>query len=103
MTEVAAAMSIERATTQRAATEINYTFILGMYVFFLALGVVFAGLEFGAKARYQTASGLVLRSDFFAQVDAVAGFYLIFAPFLPATFWCLLARRRWLSEKLHRD
>eukprot|EP00635_Sarcinochrysidales_sp_CCMP3193_P008733 CAMPEP_0118897660 /NCGR_PEP_ID=MMETSP1166-20130328/4968_1 /TAXON_ID=1104430 /ORGANISM="Chrysoreinhardia sp, Strain CCMP3193" /LENGTH=69 /DNA_ID=CAMNT_0006836737 /DNA_START=163 /DNA_END=372 /DNA_ORIENTATION=- len=68
-----------------AETEINYSFILGMYVFFLSLGLVFAALEFGAG------------------VDAVAGFYLIFAPFLPATMWCIVARRRWLAGKQKTD
>ena len=48
---------------------INYNFILGMYVFFLSLGALFLGLEFGMK------------------VEAVKGFYLIFCPFVPAFLW----------------
>jgi len=63
------------------AADVNYDFILGMYVFFLALGALFSALEFAAR------------------VDAVKGFYLVFAPFLPATAWCLVVRRRWLVAK----
>jgi len=55
---------------------INYNFIMGMYVFFLSLGALFLGLEFGMK------------------VDAVKGFYLIFCPFIPAFFWCATGVRQ---------
>ena len=51
------------------AEGINYNFILGMYLFFLSLGTLFLALEFAFK------------------VDAVQGFYLIFAPFVPAFLW----------------
>ena len=51
------------------AEGINYNFILGMYLFFLSLGTLFLALEFAFK------------------VDAVQGFYLIFAPFVPASLW----------------
>ena len=43
------------------AEGINYNFILGMYLFFLSLGSLFLALEFAFK------------------VEAVQGFYLIFA------------------------
>lgn len=51
------------------AEGINYNFILGMYLFFLSLGSLFLALEFAFK------------------VEAVQGFYLIFAPFVPALLW----------------
>ena len=67
------------------AEGINYNFILGMYSFFLALGALFAGLEF------------VLN------VEAVKGFYLVFAPFVPAFMWCTVVRSAWLSAKAKKD
>ena len=67
------------------AEGINYNFILGMYTFFLALGALFAGLEFGMG------------------VEAVKGFYLVFAPFVPAFVWCTVVRSAWLSEKAKTD
>ena len=82
-TETADAKTADaKAGVDESSSEINYSFILGMYVFFLALGVLFGLMEFVGK------------------IDAVAGFYLIFAPFVPATFWCVFARRRWLKTKL---
>ena len=67
------------------AEGINYNFILGMYSFFLALGALFAGLEFGMG------------------VEAVRGFYLVFAPFVPAFMWCTVVRSAWLSAKAKTD
>jgi len=67
------------------AEGINYNFILGMYSFFLALGALFAGLEFGMG------------------VEAVKGFYLVFAPFVPAFLWCTVVRSAWLSAKAKTD
>eukprot|EP00630_Chrysocystis_fragilis_P000583 CAMPEP_0197394112 /NCGR_PEP_ID=MMETSP1165-20131217/4698_1 /TAXON_ID=284809 /ORGANISM="Chrysocystis fragilis, Strain CCMP3189" /LENGTH=77 /DNA_ID=CAMNT_0042919795 /DNA_START=75 /DNA_END=308 /DNA_ORIENTATION=+ len=64
----------------RPVEGINYNFILGMYLFFLAIGAVLVTLD--------VALG----------VEALKGLYLIFAPFLPATLWCLVVRRRWLAE-----
>ena len=84
------------------AEGINYNFILGMYLFFLSLGSLFLALEFAFK------------------VEAVQGFYLIFAPFVPALLWhaaprlllcaarprgrpprpprrCFVVRQRWLA------
>lgn len=60
---------------------INYDFVLGMYAFFLAIGAVLAALSLGLK------------------VEALDGFYLIFAPFLPATLWCFVVRRNWRQQK----
>ncbi|KAJ8598374.1 hypothetical protein CTAYLR_002974 [Chrysophaeum taylorii] len=65
----------------RPVEGINYNFILGMYSVFLVLGAIFLILE--------------LTVD----VQAIKGLYLIFVPFLPATLWCLIVRRRWLLEK----
>ena len=62
------------------AEGINYDFILGMYSFFLALGALFAGLEFVMG------------------VEAVKGFYLVFAPFVPAFMWCTVVRSAWLER-----
>jgi hypothetical protein len=67
------------------AEGINYNFILGMYSFFLALGALFAGLEFVMG------------------VEAVKGFYLVFAPFVPAFMWCTVVRSAWLSAKAKKD
>jgi hypothetical protein len=67
------------------AEGINYNFILGMYSFFLALGALFAGLEF------------------ILNVEAVKGFYLVFAPFVPAFLWCTVVRSAWLSAKAKTD
>mmetsp|Transcript_21854 Transcript_21854/g.28319 ORF Transcript_21854/g.28319 Transcript_21854/m.28319 type:complete len:80 (-) Transcript_21854:1431-1670(-) len=64
---------------------INYNFIAGMYLFFLGLGLLFFILEFIAK------------------VNAVQGFYLIFCPFLPASLWCVIVRRKWLLAASAED
>ena len=71
--------------SSRPPEGINYNFILGMYSFFLALGALFAGLEFGMG------------------VEAVKGFYLVFAPFVPAFLWCTVVRSAWLSAKAKKD
>ena len=64
---------------------INYNFIASMYAFFLALGALFLVLEFHL------------------QVEAVKGFYLVFAPFVPAAAWCVVVRGRWLATKAKED
>ena len=83
----AALLAARRATMGLLAPAegINYNFILGMYSFFLALGALFAGLEFGMG------------------VEAVKGFYLVFAPFVPAFLWCTVVRSAWLSAKAKKD
>jgi len=67
------------------AEGINYDFIIGMYAFFLALGALFLGLEFGLE------------------VEAVKGFYLVFAPFVPAFLWCTVVRGAWVKTKAKTD
>ena len=36
-------------------------------------------------------------------VEAVKGFYLVFAPFVPAFLWCTVVRSAWLSAKAKKD
>lgn len=63
----------------RPVDGINYNFIMGMYLFFDALGAVFLALE--------------------TKIESVRGVSLVFAPFVPATVWCFFVRRRWLNAK----
>ncbi|ETW00674.1 hypothetical protein H310_07237 [Aphanomyces invadans] len=58
---------------------INYNFVSGVYglctVIFLGLLVI---------QRY---------------TDAVEGFYIVFAPFVPCLLWSLVVRRNWLAKE----
>ncbi|TMW63769.1 hypothetical protein Poli38472_002710 [Pythium oligandrum] len=58
---------------------INYNFVAGVYAFCAVLSVFLWVLQ-----QY---------------TDAVEGFYIVLAPFIPCFVWSWLVRQRWLQER----